>query len=71
MRIQIEPFWMIYGEGQNAPVARHGSFEAAKRESERLARNNPGIRFFILATVGVTEKNDVTFRAIDPMEIPF
>jgi hypothetical protein len=71
MRIRSEPFWMIYGEGQNSPAVRHENFEAAKRESERLARNNPGIRFFILATVGVTERNDVTYRSIDPLEIPF
>lgn len=68
---QSEPFWMIYGLGMNAPAVRHDQFESAKRECERLARNNPGIRFYILATVASAERNDVLFRTINPDDIPF
>lgn len=68
-------FWMVYGAGQGAPTARHKSLESARTEAERLARMVPGVRFFILETVGAVEKVDVQFidlRAGDPTdEIPF
>lgn len=68
-------FWMVYGAGQGAPTARHKSFDSARTEAERLARMVPGIRFFILETVGAVEKVDVQFidlrsRDLDD-EIPF
>lgn len=68
-------FWMVYGAGRGAPTARHKSFDSARTEAERLARMVPGVRFFILETVGAVEKVDVQFidlRAGDPTdEIPF
>lgn len=68
-------FWMVYGAGQGAPTARHKSFTGARTEAERLARHVPGVRFFILETVGAAEKVDVQFidlRADDQTdEIPF
>jgi hypothetical protein len=68
-------FWMVYGAGQGAPTARHKLFMSARTEAERLARIAPGVRFFILETVGAVEKVDVQFidlRAGDPTEeIPF
>lgn len=68
-------FWMVYGAGQGAPTARHKCFDSARTEAERLARMVPGVRFFILETVGAVEKIDVQFidlRAGDPTdETPF
>lgn len=73
--MKTERFWMVYGAGQGAPTARHKCFASARVEAERLARIAPGVRFFILETVGAVEKVDVQFidlRATDPIdEIPF
>lgn len=75
-----ETFWMVYGMGQRQPTVRHKSFESAKAEAHRLARMAPGIRFYILETVGAAEKVDVQFtdfrdrmpeRDPDFAEIPF
>ncbi|MET3790679.1 hypothetical protein [Aquamicrobium terrae] len=70
-----ERFWMVYGAGQGAPTARHKSFDSARTEAERLARMVPGVRFFILETVGAVEKVDVQFIDLRPGdlddEIPF
>ncbi|MFC5385163.1 hypothetical protein ACFPLB_04185 [Aquamicrobium segne] len=68
-------FWMVYGMGQGAPVARHKTFDSARIEAERLARIAPGTRFYILETVGAAEKVDVQFidlrsRDLDDL-IPF
>lgn len=65
------PFWMVYGMNQSAPVARHKTFESAANESKRLARSNPGVEFYVLATVARAVKADVDFRRIDTDEIPF
>jgi hypothetical protein len=75
MSNEIEPFWMVYGEHQGPPTMRHASRVIADGEAKRLARNNPGIRFFVLESVAVAEKHDVSFttltrRSIDD-EIPF
>ena len=39
---------------------------SAKQEAHRLARMVPGVRFFILETVGAVEKIDVQFTALRP-----
>lgn len=59
-------FWMVYGAGQGAPTARHKTFTSAKQEAHRLARLVPGVRFFILETVGAVEKIDVQFTPLRP-----
>lgn len=71
------PFWMVYGDGQYAPTVKHDSREKAETEAKRLARINAGIKFFVLQTISMAEKPDVTFvrltrgaRDIDD-EIPF
>lgn len=66
-----EPFWMVYGLNQGAPNVVHNTFESAERESRRLAANNPGIKFYVLASVACAEKMDVSFRSINPDDIPF
>lgn len=71
-----KPFWMVYGAGQRAPEYRHDTRESAENEAKRLARFNPGIRFFVLETIAVAEKIEVQFtrimrREINKDEIPF
>jgi hypothetical protein len=69
--MRSEPFFMVYGHGQGAPNVIHDTFQQAKAEAERLADRNPGVRFYVLATVGAAEKVSVQFRKIDADEIPF
>lgn len=68
---RTEPFFMVYGLGQGAPNVIHDNFMMAEREAKRLADCHPGIRFYVLATVGAAEKVSVQFRKIDADEIPF
>lgn len=60
-----EPFWMVYGLHQGAPTVMHYTREIAEAEAKRLARNNPGIQFFVLEAVSRAEKIDVQFTRID------
>lgn len=69
--MRSEPFFMVYGLGQGAPNCTHDTFESAETEAKRLANLHPGIRFYVLATVGVAEKLTVHFRKIESDEIPF
>jgi hypothetical protein len=69
--MRSEPFFMVYGYGQGTPTVIHDTFDTAKAEAERLADRNPGVRFYVLATVGAAEKVSVHFRKINSDEIPF
>lgn len=62
-------FWMVYGTGQGAPTFRHGTFEGAKAEAERLARQSPGIEFYVLRSIGRARRVDVEYTECDA--IPF
>lgn len=45
-------FWMVTGD-KNSPTVRHTTFESARAESQRLAKANPGTKFYVLeATAG-------------------
>jgi hypothetical protein len=48
-------FWMITGDG-NQPKVRHPSRAIAVKEAERLAKANPGIKFYVLEAVDVIEQ---------------
>lgn len=66
-------FWMVYGEQQRSPVYEHLSYDAAKMEAQRLARNNPDKTFYVLKAVRgfVFAQQPVTEVEIDPNELPF
>lgn len=48
-------FWMITGDG-NQPRVRHTNKKLATNEAERLARANPGTKFYVLEAVEVFEQ---------------
>lgn len=50
-----QKFWMITGD-RNSPKVRHASYSAARAEAERLARNNPGTKFYILTATEMFEQ---------------
>lgn len=65
-------FWMVYGMNQGAPTARHISFEVAKTEAERLARQHPGIEFYVMQPVSRSKRVDVETEMLVPDDqIPF
>lgn len=43
-------FWMVVGDG-NTPKVRHANMQDARNEMERLAKNNPGVTFYLLSAV--------------------
>ena len=56
-------FWMVYNTSPNgrAPTYPHQSRDAADREAQRLARENPGQCFIVLKSMGgfLAERPDV------------
>lgn len=65
-------FFMVYGEGQGAPTIRHADEETARKEAERLARNNRGVRFHVLHAFASVISTDIVWRdAVKRDDIPF
>jgi hypothetical protein len=56
-KVSYVQFWLIWCEraGGNAPTRKHFSRTDAITEAERLARNNPGQRFWILKSEEAAE----------------
>lgn len=52
-------FWCVWCEGGGNPTVKHDSYPRAKAEAQRLARNNPGRRFVVLAAAAAFVKRDV------------
>lgn len=65
--------WMVYGVGQRAPTYEHTSEDRAREEAQRLARDHPGITFYVLKAVHgyLLAPMPITDVIIDPEEIPF
>lgn len=60
MADKSEPlFWCVWAEGGGNPTVKHADFRKAKSEAKRLARNNPGQRFVVLAAALAYEKRDL------------
>ena len=45
------PFWLVWRRGGRAPCYEHESYIGARTEAERLAKANPGQRFYVLSPV--------------------
>ena len=63
-------FWMVYSRnGRHPPKFEHNNRDGARAEAERLARLNPGLRFYILeATDTVVVENPCKW---EDLSIPF
>ena len=64
-----ETFWMVWNEGNRAPTVKHQSEEMAEKEAERLARVNPGQKFYVIQSVKVCSLRDVVWERTQ--EVPF
>jgi hypothetical protein len=65
----MRQFWMIFNEGNRGPAVQHYEESDARREAERLARNNRGQKFYVLKTVDCCRVNDIAWASEN--EIPF
>lgn len=70
---QEPKFWLVWNERCGPPTFKHYTLDAAKREAERLALNNPGERFHVLESLGTVR----THRPVewtehdDRLQVPF
>ena len=64
------PFYVVWCPTRGAPTVRHRTRADATAEATRLARNNPGEDFFVLATLSRVAKTDVVVLDFG-LEIPF
>lgn len=62
----MSTFWMVYGLHQKVPTARHKTEKSAVDEASRLARNNPGVQFFVLQATHNIVKRDVDIVTLSP-----
>lgn len=68
--MQMLQFFMVLADNSNVTNVRHKSLEGAQREARRLADTNPGVRFFVLASVGHALRADpVVWEQHD--DVPF
>lgn len=55
----MNKFWMVWSPQGNTPTYKHATYESARDEAIRLARVNPGKRFYVLTATEYYEVNDV------------
>ena len=54
-----EIFYLVWCPEKGLPNHRHGTSEDACNEARRLAKNNPGFRFYVCRAGEYFEKTDV------------
>ena len=58
--MKSEPhFFVVWAEGGGSPTVKHDTFERARGEAQRLARQHPGQRFLVLLPTLAVVKNDI------------
>jgi hypothetical protein len=68
----MEKFWMVWNPAGHAPTFEHRTEQSAKKEAERLLRENPEGHFYVLEAVGLVRMKPVTAPAWEvPIEVPF
>lgn len=66
------PFWMVLADNSNQTNMRHDTRDRAQNEATRLAGINPGIRFFVLQSIGAAVRRDpVSWETHDDDDRPF
>lgn len=55
--------WVVFNPNGRAPTYTHQSYDSAKQEAKRLARMNPDQSFYVMESVGMARKHDVSFYA--------
>jgi hypothetical protein len=67
----MEEFWMVWRFNGQGPTRQYEYFDDAKKEAERLAANNPGVKFVVLRSIGYCEIiNPVIYKEVNE-KLPF
>ena len=66
----LEMFWMVKAENRSDTTVQHRSLQSARAEAERLAREHPNVRFFVLQCVGAARVEQPTIW-MEARAIPF
>lgn len=67
-----DKFWIVWADMGGSPTVKHLTPESAKREAERLARENSGRVFHVMEVVASCKRNDVLWKDYNnDSEIPF
>lgn len=67
----MQPTFFVLEKTSGYTKYEHLYRSDAEKEAERLARQNPGKEFFVLAKIGVCKTMDVFWEHLDPCEAPF
>lgn len=54
----MEKYWLVYVDGERAPIYKHPAIDCAKTEAERLARQNPGKAVAVLEAMCVVRVDE-------------
>lgn len=64
----MKGFFVVWQPEHGPPRVIHETENAARAEASRLARENPGRKFFVLQATGMAVKRDVDFWELtDPL----
>ena len=64
-------FYFVWNPQGHAPTFRHATWEAAREEALRLARQAPGQEFIVLGSIGCFVVNDIQYTEMHVDELPF
>lgn len=53
--------WVVYNPNGSAPTHTHHSYDSAKQEAKRLARTHLDQSFFVMESIGMAKKSDVSW----------
>lgn len=59
------PFFLVWREGGSAPVRKHKTCDSAETEARRLAIENPGHKFFVMAPAMELAVSPINRRSFD------
>lgn len=60
----MNKFWMVWREGSRTVTYKHETEKSARQEAERLARENPGEKFYVLESSDCCMKYDVFWASL-------
>jgi hypothetical protein len=66
MNMEFAPvkFWMLWNPQGRAPTFKHETLEDARKQAEKLARNNNGETFYVLEAISYVRKKDVDWTEL-------
>ena len=70
--VEAVSFWIVWNpQGYFAPKFKHPSYELAEKEATRLATENPGQKFYVLAPICEVIFSNIHITRFVGTDIPF